>query len=192
MNQNQKGFVNIVLVVLVVVLAGVAGYFALVKTTPVTQQTTPPTTTTPSLASATSTASTTPATVQDCGSVIGAHFSNPQAALEEASITEKTSFTCMGRAFVSCYPATITVTGTGGDGSYKINGKNGSYCSITQKATTPFSTKTCKIPMDWIADRSLSVKIGSIFILAPLIMYGNGPVINTQTGEEVTIECNSV
>ena len=39
---NQKGFVNIILVVVIVVLVGAVGYFAFVKKSePVAQQTTP-------------------------------------------------------------------------------------------------------------------------------------------------------
>jgi hypothetical protein len=132
------------------------------------------------------------ASVQNCGAVISTDLYT-QSGNNSMSAQEGTSLKCASQAFLSCSPATFAFTGADG-GSYKITGQSGSYCPITQKVDTSSSMKTCNIPMSFIteiAQAALKVnQTDKVFATVPLLFSG-APMTDTQTGQNITINCSS-
>lgn len=137
------------------------------------------------------------ATAQDCGSVVSTKLMT-QSGTSTLTAQEKTSLACMSKAIIDCSPAILTSTasmsGVNYNSSIKINGLNGSDCSITSKVNSPSpaSTKTCKIPVSLISEvvqEAQKRNQTDFLVIAVGFFFMEGPITNTQTGQKITLDC---
>lgn len=121
--------------------------------------------------------------VKHCGALNNMHiFALP----EERADDENDAISCFNENLLACIPVTFDIVGMGGV-SYEIKRKQEDFCLIDN------GTKTCKIPVNFILESAEAAKEGGkpeLAFLSVTMGMSFGKLTNTDTGEEIIIECD--